>query len=143
MLTSSVFIDDKGLLWFGKAAVDYSMIAEDYGKRQRIDNIKHSLTEGGENEIVDPRFNPTDEVITYGDMVLAYLMFMTWTVNVCLEELDYPSNLPRRFAMPCLAGERKREVQHCLKQFLGVAQVLADTFGNTLVSVCPENPDFR
>ncbi len=32
-------------------------------------------------------FNPTDIEITYGDMILAYLMYLTWTVNHCLEEL--------------------------------------------------------
>lgn len=129
MLISSVFIDKKGSLWFGKPAVDRSMIEGMDGTRQRLDNIKRCLSEEGHDDIVNKRFNPTDVEVTYGDMVLAYLMFMTWTVNRCLEELDYPPNLTRRFAMPCLTGEKRRETSHRLKKLMGEAQVLADTFG--------------
>lgn len=132
MLISSVFIDNAGNLWFGKAAVDHSMIEKQNSVRQRLDNIKRWLSEEVQDEPVDRRFNPTDEVITYEDIVLAYLMFMTWNMNSCLIKLDYPSNLPRRFAMPCLTGEKKREVQYRLKQFVGEAQILADTFGNAI-----------
>lgn len=128
MLISSVFIDNEGNLWFGNDAVKRSMVEGENGARQRLDNIKRSLSEGGWDDIVDEPFNPTDVGVTYGDMVLAYLMFMTWAVNSCLKELDYPLNLPRRFAMPCLTGERKRKAVRRLKQLVGESQVLADTF---------------
>ncbi|MBK5938930.1 hypothetical protein [Halochromatium roseum] len=132
MLISSVYIDANGKLWFGKAAVDRSMVEGGDGSRQRLDNIKRRLSEEGWNEQVGPRLNPTDLAITYGDMVLAYLMFMTWAVNSCLEEIGYPWNLPRRFAMPCLPGEKGRETVHRLGRVVGEAQVLADTFYSTL-----------
>ena len=86
MLISSVYIDNDGKLWFGKAAVDRSMVEGGDGSRQRLDNIKRRLSEEGWDEEVGPRFNPTSVPITNGDMVLAYLMFMTWTVNSCLED---------------------------------------------------------
>lgn len=137
MLISSVYIDNDGKLWFGKAAVDRSMIEGGDGSRQRLDNIKRRLSEEGWDEQVGPRFNPSDTAITHGDMVLAYLMFMTWAVNSCLERLGYPWNLPRRFAMPCLSGEKGRETVHRLKRLVGEAQVLADTFYSTLKDGIP------
>ncbi len=132
MLISSVYIDNEGMLWFGKAAVDRSMVEGRDGSRQRLDNIKRRLSEEGWDEPVTERFNPTDITITQGNMVLAYLMFLTWAVNGCLEELGYPWNLPRRFAMPCLSGEKGRETVHRLKKLVGEAQVLAVTFYKTL-----------
>ncbi len=137
MLVSSVFIDNEGNLWFGNEAMKRSMAEGGDGTRRRLDNIKRCLSEGGWNEIVDDRFNPTDIEVTYGDMVLAYLMFMTWVVNSCLKELDYPVNLPRRYAMPCLTDERRRKTVYRLKQLMGESQVLADTFNNKLESNAP------
>lgn len=137
MLISSVYIDNAGLLWFGKAAVDRSMIEGEDGTRQRLDNIKRRLSEDGWDEPVGPRFNPTDMRITNGDMVLAYLMYLTWAVNSCLEDLSYPWNLYRRFAMPCLSGEKGRETIHRLSKAVGEAQILADTFYQNLKEGIP------
>ncbi|NEV62347.1 hypothetical protein [Thiorhodococcus minor] len=137
MLISSVYIDNDGVLWFGKAAVDRSMIEGQDGSRQRLDNIKRRLSEDGWDEDVGERYNPTGIRVTHGDMVLAYLMYLTWTVNGCLEELGYPWNLPRRFAMPCLSGEKGRETVHRLSRAVGEAQVLADTFYRTLKDGIP------
>ncbi|MBU3695588.1 hypothetical protein [Dechloromonas sp.] len=132
MLVSSIFIDKSGLMWFGKAAVEMSLLEGGDGSRQRIDNIKRRLSEEGWNEKVDQRLNPiADLEITYGDMVLAYLMFLTWAVNSCLEQMGHPRNLSRRFAMPCLVGEKGRETVRRLKRAIGEAQVLADTFRTT------------
>ena len=132
MLISSVYIDNGGIVRFGKAAIDYSMPEGADGSRGRLDNIKRRLSEEGWEEQVDKRFNPTSLPVSYGDMVLAYLAFLTWTVNRCLVDMGYPSNLPRRFAVPCFSGERRREVYHKLKELVGEAQILADTFGQEL-----------
>jgi hypothetical protein len=132
MLISSVFIDGEGVIWFGKAAEDRSRLENIDGKRQRLDNIKRRLSEAGLDDPLGKRLNPTDSSVKYRDMILAYLTFFTWTVNVCLGELGYPKNVQRRFAMPCLEGEKRREVAHELGQLVGQAQVLADTFGARL-----------
>lgn len=136
MLVSSVFIDGDGLLWFGQIAVERSRLEKG---RKRLDNIKHYLSVEGDglNSPVTTTFNPTDIDITYGDMVLAYLMFLTWAVNHCLEENDEPRNLPRRFAMPCFAGAKAREMEQRLGKMLGDAQILADTFFQTLENGIP------
>ena len=132
MLISSVYIDNEGTLHFGKSAVDHSMPEGTDGSRGRLDNIERQLSEDGWDEWVDERFNPTGLSVSYGDMVLAYLSFLTWTTNRCLDDLGYPHNMPRRFAVPCFMGEKRREVLHRLKDLVGEAQILADTFGSEL-----------
>jgi len=137
MLISSVYIDDEGRLWFGKQAVDRSMVEGGDGSRQRLDNIKRRLSEEGWDEQVGSSFNPTDVPITQGDMVLAYMMYLTWAVNHCIQDLQFPRNLLRRFAMPCLAGEKGRETVHRLKKLVGEAQILADTFNSRIKNGIP------
>ncbi|WP_375176601.1 hypothetical protein [Marinobacter mobilis] len=132
MLVSSVFIDGEGLVWFGNMAVQRSTLEAQDGSRQRLDNIKRYLSEEGLNNKVLAKFNPTEHEITYGDMVLAYLMFLTWTVNQCLENSGEPRNINRRFAMPCFDGSKSRNTSQTLRSMLGEAQVLADTFYKTL-----------
>lgn len=134
MLISSVYINNSGFIWFGKAAVDRSVIEAADGSRQRLDNIKRRLSEDGLNEKVGEVFNPiAGEVqIDYDDVVLAYLTFLTWAMNKCLDKLGFPRNIVRRFAMPCLPADKSRETAHRLRLLLGEAQVLADTFGDRL-----------
>jgi len=137
MLISSVYIDNNGRIWFGKSAVDRSLLEGGDGSRQRLDNIKRRLSEDGFDEIVSPLFNPSSISVTYGEMILAYLMFMTWATNRALEEEGYPRNIPRRFAMPCFPSGKSREVSHTLRRLLGDAQILADTFSSTITSGIP------
>jgi hypothetical protein len=139
MLVSSVFIDDDGLLWFGKSAVEVAKNQPEDSNRQQLDNIKRYLSEEGLNVRVSDMFNPTDIDITYGDLILSYLMYLTWCVNHALEFLDgdYPRNIERRFAMPCLSDPAALEAEQRLRKYLGEAQVLADTFFVTLKDGIP------
>ena len=132
MLVSSVFIDGEGKVWFGKSAEERSRLENVDGTRQRLDNIKRRFSEAGLDDLLGNRLNPTEIRVHYRDMILAYLSFFTWTVSVCLRQLGYPKNVQRRFAIPCLEGEKRREVAHELGQLVGQAQVLADTFGDRL-----------
>lgn len=139
MLVSSVFIDDDGLLWFGQSAVEVAKDQPEDSNRQQLDNIKRYLSEEGLNVKVSDMFNPTDIDITYGDLILSYLMYLTWCVNHALELLDgdYPRNIERRFAMPCLSDPAVSEAEQRLRKYLGEAQVLADTFFTTLKDGIP------
>ena len=139
MLVSSVYIDNNGLLWFGQAAVDRSLVEGQDGPRRRLDNIKRSLSEGTLEIEVTEAFNPTSIRVTYRDIVLAYMMFFTWAVSHCVEQSDLPRNLPRRFAMPCLPIAEGKDRVHELTKLLGEAQILADTFDRTLRSGIPLN----
>jgi hypothetical protein len=138
MLVSSVFIDDSGLLWFGQNAVDEAKLLPEGSNRQQLDNIKRYLSEGHLNSKVAINFNPTGIDITYGDLILAYLMYLTWCVNHALEAHGkYPRNLWRRFAMPCLSDPEATEAENRLRKYLGEAQILADTFYKTLKNGVP------
>jgi len=137
MLISSVYIDNGGTLWFGKNAVDFSLVEAGEGERMRVDNVKRFLSEDALHSPVPTPYNPTDISILFGDLLLAYLTFMTWTVNECLADHDMPRNLKRRFAMPCFEKEKSREVAARLRVLLGEAQVLADTLGDRLQSGLP------
>lgn len=138
MLVSSVFIDDNGLLWFGQNAVEEAKLLPEGSNRQQLDNIKRYLSEEGLNSKVTERFNPTGIDITYGDLILAYLMYLTWCVNHALEAHGkYPRNLSRRFAMPCLSDPAATEAENRLRKYLGEAQILADTFYTTLQDGVP------
>lgn len=138
MLVSSVFIDDNGLLWFGQHAVEETKLLPEGSNRQQLDNIKRYLSEEGLNSKVAERFNPTGIDISYGDLILAYLMYLTWCVNHALEAHGkYPRNLWRRFAMPCLSDPAATEAENRLRKYLGEAQILADTFYTTLQDGVP------
>ncbi len=135
-LTSAVYIDAEGKLWFGKMAEEYAeRDSQDGSPRQVMDNIKHWLSLGQVDSEVSDQFNPSGIKLTYADVILAYLTFLTWSVDQALEHMElppdgsgYPRNLNRRFAMPCLAEAELREVHYRLRKYLGEAQILADTF---------------
>ncbi|WP_231291074.1 MULTISPECIES: hypothetical protein [unclassified Thioalkalivibrio] len=132
-LHSAVYIDDDGNLWFGADAEEYCGRDAPDGSRQLLDNIKHWLSLGQVDATVDGKFNPTDISVTYADIILAYLTFLTWSATKALGSLEpppggYPRNLNRRFAMPCLSGPDFKEVQYRLRKYIGEAQILADTF---------------
>lgn len=138
MLISSVYIDNAGLIWFGKNAVDRSLIEGEDGSRQRLDNIKRRLSEDGFDDVVGtPIFAPRGVEVTYGQMILAYLMFLTWATSRALESSGYQRNVQRRFAMPCFPSNKSRDVSHELRRMLGEAQVLADTFSASMTSGIP------
>ena len=138
MLISSVYIDNVGLIWFGKNAVDRSLIEGGEGLRQRLDNIKRRLSEDGFDDAVGtPIFAPQGVEVTYGQMILAYLMFLTWATSRALEASGYKRNVQRRFAMPCFPSNKSRDVSHELRRMLGEAQILADTFSATMTSGIP------
>ena len=83
LLLSSVYISDDGVLLFGEVAVERSYQEGMDGRRQRLDNIKRRMSETGWEEEVLPEYNPTEVDVTYGDMVLGYLTYFTWTANEC------------------------------------------------------------
>jgi len=136
MLVSSVYIDNQGNLLFGKAAVDMSLEEGLDGSRQRMDNIKRRISEDGLEDVVPPAANPSGIRITYEDVVLSYLVFLTWASNRAMG-FEIPTNVQRRFAIPCFAEEKRRDVVRKLKRLLGEAQILADTFKATLPGGIP------
>lgn len=132
MLISSLYIDNEGLIWFGKNAVDRSLVEGAKGERMRVDNVKRYLSEGAMQTVVPDIYNPSGKKLTGGDLLLAYLMFMTWAANVDASKHGIQRNVQRRFAMPCFSNPQGREVERELRRLLGEAQILADTFSYSL-----------
>jgi len=130
MLVSSVLLDRDGKLWFGQEAVNISQSpdAEEHGAR--IDNIKRRISEGGLGDVVSAEDNPTAVEVTYEELVVAYLTFLTWCINERLTEAGYSKSIDRRYAVPCFDPERSRKVKNFMSRALGAAQLLADTFGS-------------
>jgi hypothetical protein len=137
MLISSVYIANDGRIVFGKAAVDTSGIEHADGARTRADNIKRYLSEDGLEEAVAKNFNPTSMVVTGHDLILAYLAFFSYTISQCVADLGLQTNIERRFAMPCFPEPRSTRVRDLIREMLGQAQVLADTFQDRLLRGIP------
>lgn len=135
MLVSSLFIDRLGRLWFGQNAVEQAHALSDHDNT-RLDNIKRWLSEGNLSTPVEPIHNPTMHEISYEHLVLAYLAFLTWTINMALAsdaaDMKVPRNFKRRFAMPCFPRANAKLVEQKLMGLLGEAQVLADTFNREI-----------
>ncbi len=127
-LATSLYIDARGRLWLGQAAVEMSLEESAQGRRRRFDGIKHFLLEDKLDSKADPALNPTRFSVTLRELLLAYLAFFTWTVNRGLEALDLPLNLPRRFILPALAPQRRQAVEQEMRALLCAAAVLAESF---------------
>lgn len=134
MLVSSVYIDLAETLRFGQDAREQIMLDNEVvdPPRSLFANIKRSLSEDTLSGVVTSDYNPTNIELKHRDIVLAYLMFLTWTMRKSLESLGEEINIDRRYAMPCLDEVHSLEVARDLKAMLGEAQILADTFYDEL-----------
>lgn len=128
LLISSVYISNDGLVYFGKSALEVSDQEADQGDRQRIDNMKRFLSEDGVDQVLTEEFNPTGIEIDYRDIVLFYLVYLTWVINQCTDGMGYDRNICRRFAMPVFDNAKSRQYSSMLSQMLGDAQVAAEHF---------------
>lgn len=136
-LPSSVFIDDDGLAYFGSEAVERSVKEQEQG-RERLDSIKTWLSfrdEGNlDAEPLSKAYNPTGVKLTEGDLLRAYLAFLTDMTCVSLDTLEVEGKpttryVRRRFARPCGKNAQQAQwVDDLMKRFLAEAQILADTF---------------
>lgn len=136
-LPSSVFIDDDGQAYFGFEAIEKSVNANEAG-RERLDSIKSwlSFREDGnlDAEVLPKTYNPTDVRLTEGDLLRAYLAYLTDMTGVCLvaraaEGKPAARYVRRRFARPCGKDQQQAQwVDSLMKGLLAEAQVLADTF---------------
>ena len=135
MLVSSIFIDLDGRFYFGQEARDRSVESTDAGGHACVDNIKRWLSEGNIFAPVETDADPGEHGLKYSDLVLAYLTFLTWTINEALPEVvngEVPANFSRRFALPNLSRAGNYNVSDLLAKSLGKAQVLSDTFRSDL-----------
>ncbi|MCW4153817.1 hypothetical protein OM427_30410 [Halomonas sp. 18H] len=132
LLISSVYISNDGSVYFGKSALEVSEQEASESNRQRIDNMKRFLSEDGIEKVLSAEFNPTEIEVEYRDIILYYLVYLTWVINHCTDEMGYDKNIDRRFAMPCFDNSKARQYSRMLSRMLGDAQLAAIVLGEEI-----------
>ncbi|MDI4662612.1 MULTISPECIES: hypothetical protein [Cobetia] len=132
LLISSVYISNEGVVYFGKSALEVSEQEASEANRQRIDNMKRFLSEDGIEDVLSAEFNPTEIEVHYRDIILYYLVYLTWVFNHCTDDMGYDKNVLRRFAMPCFDDIKARQYSQMLSRMLGHAQVIAILLGDEI-----------
>ena len=129
-VSSSVWIDDDGLLFMGSEAVNRGF---DYGNptRQRLESLKlHLELNYNQLERVLPeKIDPTS-TLTYLDAIFAHLAYLTDLATTELESAQGVRTryMRRRFTLPWWETERRIRAGKLLTNGLACAQLLADTF---------------
>ena len=114
-ISSSVWIDDDGLLFMGSEAVKRGM---DYGDlsattRQRLDSLKQEISqvlpEDGSGQLgrkLPKEIDPTS-TLTYLDVITFYLAYLTDLAITELEPLTKTRYVRRRFTLPWWTKEQR------------------------------------
>ena len=134
-VSSSVWIDDEGLVFVGSEAVKRGMSIGD-SHRSRLDSLKQQMSQvhpdnayAGLRQKLPKNFDPTS-TLTYWDAIMCYLAYLT---DLATTELERDSRVGtryvrRRFALPWWKTEQRRWAGEMLTKGLKYAQLLADTF---------------
>ena len=129
-VSSSVWIDDDGLLFLGSEAVKRGL---DYGDstRQRLDSLKPHLELDSSHweQKLRKNIDPTS-TLTYSDAILIYIAYLTDLATTELERDERVNTryVRRRFTLPWWNEKRRRCAAGFLSKSLILAQLLADTF---------------
>lgn len=132
-VSSSVWIDDDGLMWFGAEAIRRSSSYKGTKERARLDSLKHWITIAtSESEITELELseqnNPTREPLTIDDLVTMYLAYITDLSTTAIHKKRKARYVSRRFTLPCWPDEHRTWSLPYLASRIRRAQVLADTF---------------
>lgn len=134
-MSSSVWIDDDGVLFMGSKAVKQGTRSGDSARR-RLDSLKQEISqvhpEEGYTQVgrkLPKEVDPTS-TLTYMDAITFYLAYMT---DLATTELDRDPRVGtryvrRRFTVPWWKGDQRRWAGDLLRKGLIRAQLLADTF---------------
>ena len=135
-VSSSIWIDDDGLLFVGSMAVMKGMNYGDQSatNRRRLDSLKQEISQVLSNQgpgqlerklpvAVDPT-----STLTYRDAVTAYLAYLTDLATTELESRIGTRYVRRRFTLPWWPKDQRQWVGSLITNSLMRAQVLADTF---------------
>ena len=135
-ISSSVWIDDDGLLFMGSEAVKRGMNYGDLSAttRRRLDSLKQEISqvlpEDGSGQLgrkLPREIDPTS-TLTYLDVITFYLAYLTDLATTELEHFTQTRYVQRRFTLPWWTKEQRRWAGDLLTKCLVRAQLLADTF---------------
>ena len=134
-MSSSIWIDDDGLLFVGSEAVKRGI---NYGDstRRRLDSLKQEISQlhpESDHSRLERRLakevDPTS-TLTYSDVIVIYLAYLTDLATTELERDPRVGTryIQRRFTVPWWNKEQRRWAGEFLSKGLMRAQLLADTF---------------
>lgn len=129
-VTSALWIDDQGRIFFGREAVAKSLQHRS-GSRKRLDSMKQQLSQGFARSLdeipLETAVNPSGVPLTMGDALTLYLAYLT---DLAATELSQRHGLSRyvqrNFALPCWPPDRRVWGEDLLRTLLARAQVTAD-----------------
>ena len=138
-VSSSIWIDDDGLLFMGSEAVkrgiNYGIDHED-STRRRLDSVKQEISqlhlESDHTQLKQKLLKEVDptSTLTFSDAIIIYLAYLT---DLSTTELEHDPRVEtryvrRRFTLPWWNKEQRRWAGEFLSKGLMLAQLLADTF---------------
>lgn len=138
-VSSSVWIDDDGLLFVGSQAVKNG-IDYRHSTRRRLDSLKQEISqlhpESDQAQLkrklpkeVDPTLT-----LTYSDVIILYLAYLTDLATTELEEQVGTRYVRRRFTLPWWNEAQRKWTGKFFAEGLMRAQLLADTFNGKWTS---------
>ena len=133
-VSSSVWIDDEGLVFAGSEAVQRGMnwVHSGTQRHRRLDSLKQEISQvllgGGERRPLEQDVNPTSVRLTYEDTITFYLAYLTDLATTELESKVGTRYVRRKFTLPWWEENQRRWAGKLLSQNFARAQVLADTF---------------
>ena len=142
-ISSSAWIDDKGLVFVGSEAIRRSQAAVYRGaSRARVDSLKHLVSLAASEELVTQHLlakseNPTEVPLTLDHVLVLFLAYLTDLATSHLESNGHGRYVRRRFSLPCWAPEHRKWSTPYLATRLAAAQIVADTFRGQWASGIP------
>ena len=134
-MSSSIWIDDDGLVFAGAEAVRRSRAwtTVDDQRRRRLDSLKQEISQivlgdGVDSRILGPKVNPTDVGLTYIDAITFYLAYLTDVAVTLFEQKVGTRYVRRRFTLPWWSEEQREWAAPLLGRSLVRSQILADTW---------------
>jgi hypothetical protein len=128
-VSSSIWIADDGLIFFGYDAVRKSLT---HGRRPRLDSLKQYLSQGDvpslTHLVIDEERNPSGVKLNLEDILTLYLSYLTDIACSALEGRGFSRYVRRRFALPPWEAGRRAECEKLLQNLLARAQLIADHF---------------
>ena len=140
-LNSAIFISRDGLVYFGQAAVNLAAAA-DPEHHQAILSIKDILTVGPMTDLqesVPNQCNPSGRPVSYKEVVVFYLAFLTDSALLALRDdhQEHSRNIPRSYTKPVFDQNRDGWATNILTDCATVGQAVADRFSGKWASGIP------
>ena len=124
-VSSSVWIDDNGLMFAGSEAVKLGILRAQGGTggRRRLDSLKQELSQiqsahDVSSKLLEPDLNPSGVRLTYDHAITFYLSYLTDLACSELQAQNLSRYVKRRFTLPWWRPEQRRWASRLLAERL-------------------------